>query len=399
MTCFEKKILIIGAGFLQSFLIKRAKEMGFYTIAIDGNPHSVGFQYADEYKDLDIVDQDECLNFALRKNIDGVITAATDYGVLSASLIAKEMDLPGLDYEVAQIVKDKYAVRKIFIENKVDDIQQYYKVTNLSYLEEISSNIKFPVVVKPSDGSGSKGTTRVNSRTNLLDACEDAINSSMIHEALIEDFIEGVEYGVESFVQGNQIHVLGVMSKFMTAPPVYAELGHRFPVNLDVVDEIKYVVKKAINSLGINFGPVNMDVIVTSDNRICIIDVGARMGGNLIGSHIIPLGTGFDYLGNLLKASVGEPITIKLKDTKKNVVTRLLALKSGVVKELPDISEIRKQQNVDILHQLKSGTEIKEYKNNLDGCGYIVSTSSNLQLAKRNADEALRLIDKGIVRE
>ena len=80
-----KKILIIGAGFLQAFVIKKAKELGYHTITIDKNPDSIGFKYADEYEEIDIVDQEACLKYALSKNIDGVITAATDYGVLSTA--------------------------------------------------------------------------------------------------------------------------------------------------------------------------------------------------------------------------------------------------------------------------------------------------------------------------
>ena len=63
-----KKILIIGAGFLQSFIVRKAKEMGYYTIAIDKNPASVGFSYADEYGVIDIVDKESCLEFAKEKS-------------------------------------------------------------------------------------------------------------------------------------------------------------------------------------------------------------------------------------------------------------------------------------------------------------------------------------------
>jgi phosphoribosylaminoimidazole carboxylase (NCAIR synthetase) len=102
-----KKILIIGAGFLQSFVIRKAKEMGYYTIAIDKNPNSIGFSYVDEYGIVDIIDQEACLKFAREKCIDGVMTAATDYGVLSAAYIAQQMNLPGLKYEVAKVIKNK----------------------------------------------------------------------------------------------------------------------------------------------------------------------------------------------------------------------------------------------------------------------------------------------------
>lgn len=394
-----KKILVIGAGFLQSFIIKRAKEMGFHTITIDKNPDSVGFKYADEYEVIDIVNEKECLVYAQKNNIDGVLTAATDYGVLSASFIAKKMKLPGLNYEVAQTIKNKYLVRKVLFENNIDEMQQFYEVESLYDLNRIVSSIKFPVIVKPADGSGSKATRKVNSAKELKVACKEAIQSSIIKKALIEDFIEGVEYGIESFVYNNKTHILGIMGKYMSTPPTFAELGHHFPINLDVYEEVENVVKRAIRALGINFGAVNMDVLISKDNRIYVIDIGARMGGNLIGSHIIPIGTGFDYMGNLIKASVGESIEVKLGTKKNYVVTRILALTPGIVKEIPDIETISKRNNVDIYHQLKIKMRINKYTNNLDGCGYIVSSGKSFDHVRKMANRAKQQLNKGIIRE
>lgn len=394
-----KKILIIGAGFLQSFVIKKAKEMGYHTITIDKNPNSVGFEYADEYNIVDIIDQDACLKYALSKNINGVITAATDYGVLSTAYVAKQLNLPGLDYDVAKTIKNKYMVRRTLLENNVDDVDQYFEISNINELNEICSTMRFPVMVKPCDGSGSKGAKRVDSTLELKEACEEAIKSSLIGKALIEDFIEGKEYGIESFVYNGEVHVLGVMGKYMTTPPIYAELGHCIPSQLDIEGKVKEVVIKAIKALGINFGAVNMDVLVTKDNRVCIVDVGARMGGNLIGSHIIPIGTGINYMEMLIRAAAGDSIEMKVESLGANVVTRLLALKQGKVKSLPEFEDIKEICQVDIYHQLKVGSEIREYHNNLDGCGYVVSVSTDMEKAIRNAEKAKRLIDIGIIRD
>jgi len=394
-----KKILIIGAGFLQSFVIRKAKELGYYTITVDKNPNSIGFQYADEYGIVDIIDQDACLEYAKSKNIDGVMTAATDYGVLSAAYVAQQMNLPGLEYEVAKIIKNKFMVRRTLSENGIDDISQYYEVSNISDLEEIGNGIHFPVMVKPCDGSGSKSVKRVNSLNSLKFACEEAIKTSLMNKALIEDFIEGKEYGVESFVYDGQVHVLGVMGKYMTNPPDYAELGHYMPIQLAIEKKVKEVAQNAIKALKINFGAVNMDVLVTNDKRICIVDIGARMGGNLIGSHIIPLGTGIDYLGNLIRASVGDSVDLKPINSKANVVTRLLALKPGKIKKLPDFREISNRYQVNIYHYLKEGSTIREYHNNLDGCGYIVAVSDDIKDAERRAEESKKLIDTSIIRE
>lgn len=394
-----KKILVLGAGFLQSFLIKKAKEMGYYTLTIDKNPNSVGFQYADEYKIIDIVNQKECVSFAEKNGIDGVITGATDYGVLSTAYIAQQLNLPGLHYKVAEVIKNKYMVRKILNENKVDDGFQCFEIYNTSQLDRVIGKVRFPVMVKPSDGSGSKGAARVDSVEDLARACKTAIEASLIGKAIIESFIVGKEYGVESFVYNGKVHVLGIMNKYMTNPPVYAELGHCIPSQLEIEDKVKEVVIKAIKVLGINFGAVNMDVLVTKNNQIYIVDIGARMGGNLIGSHIIPSGTGIDYMDVLIRSAVGDSINLQAQNINKKVVTRLLALHPGRVKKLPNFREIQENCQVEIYHHLNIGSQIRDYRNNLDGYGYVLSVSNNLESANRQAEEAKNLIDLGIIRE
>lgn len=394
-----KKILIIGAGFLQAFIIRKAKELGYHTIAIDKNPEAIGFKDADEYAAIDIIDQAKCLKIAEEKKIDGVMTAATDYGVLSAAYLAQKLNLPGLDYEVARTIKNKYNVRRTLFENSVDDVSHYHEIRNVVDIKNKIDSICFPVMVKPCDGSGSKAVERVDSWQELSTACNRAIKASLIGKALVEDFIEGTEYGVESLVFDGETHVLGIMEKNMTNPPDYAELGHSLPSDLLIEGKIREVVKKAINILGINFGGVNMDILVTNDNKICIIDIGARMGGNLIGSHLIPLGTGIDYMGNLIRASLNIQIDLTPKFSKMPVASRILALKPGKIISLPDFEQISEQCHVDIYHHLQIGQIIREYHDNLDGCGYLVATCTEKQDCLKNVELAKILIDNSIIRE
>ena len=124
-----KKLLVIGAGFLQQFVIRKAKQLGYYTIAVDGNPHAVGFADADEYGVVDIVDEQAVCAFAKEHTVDGVLTAATDYGVLSAAYTAQELGLPGIRYAAAKRIKNKYEVRKCLYEAKADDTGLSYEVS------------------------------------------------------------------------------------------------------------------------------------------------------------------------------------------------------------------------------------------------------------------------------
>lgn len=396
-----KRILILGAGFLQSFVIKKAKELGYYTIAVDKNRDSIGFDYADESFTIDIVDKEACLAVARAKNIDGVMTAATEYGVLPAAYIAEKLRLPGLCYETAKLTKDKYLVRKRLFENSVDCVEKFFQIGAETDFDFLKTMINYPVIIKPCEGSGSKGVSEVISDRALKPACIKALEVSGNGKALIEEFIDGKEYGSDVLVYNGEIKVMAIMEKYKTKPPVYAELGHCYPSDLSGSIQLKVIntLKKAVHSLGINFGAVNFDYLITKEGDICIADVGARMGGNLIGSHIIPLGTGIDYLANLIRIAVNDGLDMTVKMPPQKVVSLILALTPGEIKRIPDLAEIEAGCGVKIHSLLKAGNTINEYKNNLDGNGYIISVADSTETALRKAMRAKKILDDGIERE
>lgn len=393
-----KKVLIIGAGFLQSFIIKKAKEMGYYTLALDYDPSAPGFEYADKYAVINIVDEKACLAFAEENQIDGVLTAATEYGVLTASYIAEKMNLVGLNYTAAQKNKNKYNVKQCFLANGVDDSDdQCCLVDADTDIGILADKLHYPVIVKPCDGSGSRGTSRVDTPDGLPTACEFAMNASISHRAEVESFVEGKEYGAESLVVNGEVNVLAIMKKQMTKPPYYAELGHAVPCGLPIETEekAKACVKKAIQVLGINSGAVNADMIITDDGKIRIVDIGARMGGNIIGPCIVPYGTGIDYMAAIIQTALGEAVDLSVR-SHCAVATKLLAFEDGIIKKLPDFAQIERKYGVEIYHHMNVGDTVHEYHTNLDGCGYIVAKSENSETAEDRAASALEEIRRSI---
>lgn len=385
-----KKVLIIGAGFLQDFVIVKAKRMGYVVHTVDADPNAVGFKHADHYGVVNIVDEKACLEYARENKIDGVLTAATDYGVLTAAYIARKMGLPGLKYEVAKLIKNKYQVRKCLYENHVDDTEQAYEVHRDTNIEELANKIIYPVMVKPCDGSGSRGASRVDKAEDLKEACKYAMNGSITDRAEIETFIIGKEYGAETLVVNGEVHVLGIMQKWMTNPPYYAELGHSIPTDLkkEVEHKAKRCVENAVKALGVNFGSVNMDMLITEDGKVYIIDIGARMGGNMIGPCIIPYGKGIDYMAAMIQNAVGDPVDLSVKDHCA-VATKLLAFRDSIVTKLPDMNKVEEKFDVEIYHHLEEGMKVNEYHTNLDGCGYIVARADTQKEAVKKAEKAL----------
>ena len=395
-----KTLLMLGGGFLQCFVIRKAKELGYRVLVLDADSNAMGFQYADGFDVINIVDEDTCLRYAIEHRVDGVLTAATDFGVLTMSHIAEAMHLPGINYQAAKTIKNKADVRKCLFDAHADDTGYSFEIDSIDKIPSILPRIKLPVMMKPVDGSGSRGASKVNHIRDFAKACEFAMSGSISHRAVAEPFIVGKEYGVESFVDHGKIYVLGIMRKEMTLPPYYAELGHAIPSGLSPEMEvrIKASVEKALEALGVNHGSVNMDLLVGEEGDIHIVDVGARMGGNLIGSHIIPMGTGIAYMDNMIRAAMSDPTDFSPMNSIRPVATKLLALTPGKIVALPNFKKIANKFDIMIEHHLTVGETINEYHTNLDGCGYEVATGKDVEDAQKKALAGKEMIDKLIVR-
>lgn len=395
-----KKLLMLGGGFLQCFVIKKAKQLGYEVHVLDANPQAEGFKYADAYAVINIVDEEACLAYARSENVDGVLTAATDYSVLAMSRIASNLHLPGINYQSAKLIKNKAEVRRCLFDAQADDTGYSYEISSSQEALSVLPEVKFPVMVKPCDGSGSRGASRVDNPDDFVAACEYAMQGSITHRAVAEPFVVGREYGVESFVNQGEIHILAVMQKDMTMPPYYAELGHAIPSGLSVEMEakVKECVRRALIALGVNHGSVNMDLLIDSDGGVHIVDIGARMGGNLIGSHIIPMGTGIDYMANMIKAAMSDEVDFTPQTESAPVATKLLALTPGVVTSLPNFDNIATTYKVTIEHHLHEGDTITPYRTNLDGCGYVVATGRDVYEAIDTARMVREIIDCTIIR-
>ena len=386
------RVMILGAGILQYFLIKKVNELGYVSIVVDGNPEAVGFKIADYYKVIDIKDEECCLEYAKEMKIDAVITGATDYSVLTVSYIAKKLGLNAIDFEIAKIIKNKYRVQEILY-NKGIINKRPYQIDDVKQIDKTDFKINYPIIVKPVDGSGSRAVNKVISSKELKKSIETAMETSLTKKCIIEPFIKGEEYGVESFVYNNKIFNLLVMKKDMTSPPYYAELGHG--TSLDKKKNIRIInkVNEIIRALEINFGSVNMDLIVNDDD-VYMVDIGARMGGNLIGSHIIPLSKGIDYMKIIIDASLGKKIDCK-STFERIIFSRLITLDTGKI----DSINRKKIDDINCLFKIILPSEkenVHSYRTNLDGCGYIICEGENIKEAMENANNGLEEIKKAI---
>lgn len=308
-----KKIVIIGANSFQNPLILKAKEMGFETHVFAWQDGSVGERTADYFYPISIVEKEQILEKCKEIKPDGICTIASDLANITVQYLAERLGLPCNSADSIFISTNKYAMREAFYKNGVPS-PKFAKVAETDDMDSVIKDMCFPLIVKPTDRSGSRGITKVNAPDEIKAAVQAAVKDSFEKKAIIEEYLDGDEYSCECISYQGAHTVLAITKKYTTGYPHFIETGHLEPAPLDeeMCDKIRQEIPKALNALKIQNGASHSEFKITEDGEIRIIEIGARMGGDCIGSHLVQLSTGYDFVKMVIQTALGrEPELIR----------------------------------------------------------------------------------------
>ena len=301
-----KKLAVIGASYLQLPVVKKAKEMGIEVHCFAWREGAVCADVADYFYDISTIDKEAILKECQRIGIDGIVTIASDVAVLTVNYVATHMQLPGNDDSYSEVVTNKFRMRECFLQSAIPSPRFCLVKEGQGF--DAAKAFRFPVIVKPTDRSGSRGVEKVLTIDQLPEAIDRAMNESFAHEAIVEEFVEGREISVECISWQGQHHLLQITDKVTTGEPYFVELEHHQPTTLpaDIVGKIKTIVPQALDALHIRYGASHSEIKITPDGELFFIEIGARMGGDFIGSDLVRLSTGYDFLQGVIEVALGD---------------------------------------------------------------------------------------------
>ncbi len=300
----KKKLAIIGASYLQLPLVLKAKEIGLFTICFAWRDGAVCADVCDKFYPISIVEKEDILHICQKESINGICTIASDVAAPTVAYIAEKMGLIGNSYEASVRANNKFLMREAFSTAAVP-CPKYCMVTEAEDLNSINWN--YPLIVKPSDRSGSLGVQKVNKPNELHEAVLKALDVSFKKQAMIEEYIEGREISVEFISYQGKHYPLTITDKVTTGAPHFVELEHHQPSSLsqEMYEKIYNITKCALKALGITNGASHSEYKITDDGRVFIMEIGARMGGDFIGSNLVRLSTGYDFLQGVIEVAMG----------------------------------------------------------------------------------------------
>ena len=388
----KNKLFIVGASLLQLPAIKTAKEMGLTVAVADQNPKAVGIPYADVYYKISTVDEQGIYEAARDFGADGIITLATDMPMRAVAYACERLGTCGIDYETAVRSTDKGEMIKAFAAAALP-IPRYALPENAKDAVNLGKTLNFPLICKPIDNSGSRGVTLVCTPEELPDAVSYSSQCSPAGKVILEEYLVGREVSAEVVIWQGEATVLAVTDKLTTGAPHFVETGHSQPSRLSDsdVETVKKLAKDAVKAVGIRMGTAHVEIMVTSKGAY-LIELGARMGGDCITTHLVPLSTGIDMIKANINIALGIPPKITPRFSRGAAIRYVLPEK-GVIKSIEGVQTAECMSGVKCVEIMKrAGETVEAVRNSTDRLGFVITQADTAEQAVAIANAASAVI-------
>ena len=391
-----KHVMILGAGIMQMPALEIAREMGWKTFCVDGNKDAPAVNLCDHFLPIDLKDRvglaEAAQAYKEKYGLDGVMTVGTDFSP-SVAWVAEKTGLPGIGYQTALDASDKVRMRARFEEAGVSSprfVEMSPEMGPLTPLETLD----FPLVVKPVDNMGARGVRRVDNEAELIDGLTKAIAFSRTQRAIVEEYLEGPEFSLDSLVCDGEVEIYGMADRHIFFPPYFIEMGHTMPTETDeeIIGAVIETFKAGIKALGINNGAAKGD-IKYSRGKAWIGEIAARLSGGFMSGWTYPYSAGRSAVRNALLLCVGEKPHFEEKEEERVSAERAFISIPGKIASLDNLETAHNMQLVKDIFILKDeGDSVDFPRNNVEKVGNVISCGKDRAKAIGAAERAARSI-------
>ena len=334
-----KKILLLGGSTQQITALEYANKIGLFTILCDFLPDNPGQHYADKYYCTSTTDKEAILHIAETEKVEGVVSYASDPAAPTAAYVAEKLGLPTNPYKSVQILSLKDNFRKFLKENGFNSPRSESFQNAFDALSAVA-HFNFPIMIKPNDSSGSKGVNRANEIDECKALIEIAFENSRQKRIIIEEFIvQDHPYMIagDCFVVDGDVVFWGFLNSHRekTGNP-FVPVGTSYPIALSELrlKRVEEAMEQLISLLDIQFGALNIEVMIDQNDDLYIVEIGPRNGGNMI-PDLLYMATGIDTIAATVDHAMGlnyafsKPVAVKqflatriLHTRKKGILDR-----------------------------------------------------------------------------
>ena len=389
----QKTVLVLCAGPLQRPAILAAKAMGHKVIAMDGNPKAVGLAEADLALVVDIRDANQVLTALRHERLDGAMTLCTEVPLNALAAVNERFDLLGPRAEQIRNVTDKGRMRACF-QSFGAPSPRSIPCSDLEQARAAYRAIGGRVIVKPASGMGSRGITDLESDMALPDAFYRAMSFSQVPQVLLEEFVDGREFSIEALTWNGRTEVVAITDKITTGSPFWVEMGHTQPTtaNPEARTEIIAATILGIQALGLDWTATHTEVKL-GPKGARLIEVGGRLGGDFITTHLTPLSTGVNIVEDTIRVCLGETPRLTYFDPARGSAIRYMGFDTGRLLADPMLDAARQVPGVALVDCLfYKGDKVPEIRSSLNRSAWVIAHGETRETAIGACEQGLAKI-------
>jgi biotin carboxylase len=317
---------------------------------------AIAVRFHEEWRSVAVV-----LEALASRPVSGVLVVG-DRPTVMAGQVARLLRLPGHPPEAAAIARDKRLSRERF-EAAGLPVPDFFTVPAANDPHTILPRLTFPVVVKPTVLSASRGVIRADDDLSFVTAftrvrrllASDAVRELHDPESdviQIETFIPGAEYALEGVMEHGTLHTLAIFDKPEPLDgPFFEESIYVTPSRAEagVQRRIVDTVARAAKAIGLHHGPIHAECRVNQAG-VFVLEVAARPIGGLCAKALRFVKPGEPSIGLeelLVRLAIGEPIGEWQREAEASAVMMMPIPRSGVFKGVKGIEAAKAVPGVD----------------------------------------------------
>lgn len=389
-----KKLLVLAAGILQVPVIKKAKEMGVYVVAADGDEHAVGLKLADKAIVVNITSEEDMLRVAREEQVDGVIHPCSEVSMNVMGRINDELGLSGISRETAIRATNKHLMREAFEKYGAPSPKSMCFTDVEVAWGAFCTDFTGACILKPSRNSGSRGIAKISADIKMDEFArlfEISKNESRDKSVMLEQFVEGPEFSIEIIVWNGEVNVLTVTDKKTTEAPHFVELGHNQPScrTAEEVETLKAAAVAGVKALGVNNCACHAEAKLM-DGKAFLMEIGARLGGDFISTELTHLSTGIDMVAAAVDVALGIEPDLSVKEEPKGACIRYFCPKPGKLVSISNLEALDDPRVYEKKIYVQVGDMIPEVTSSLCRSGHVIVTEETPQKAIALAEKLIK---------
>ena len=390
---------MIAAGPLQVPAIEEAGLLGLRSVAVDENPLASGMFLADACHVVDILDAAAVTEIARAHAVDGVMTLCTDAPVRTVAAVAAALRLPAVSPAAAANATDKRLMRKALSAHGVP-VPRFREVQSVQTARTAAESLAYPLALKVPCSSGSRGVYRVDCPEDLTERFLQARAYHPRGSLLVEEWMDGPEVSVEGLCCAGLIHVLQVTDKLLLPGPFPVEAGHSQPSRLpqETLRRIRLITEAGVRALGLSNCAFHAELKATRDGPK-IVEIGARLGGDRIATHLTPLSTGVNLLRAAILIALGRDPDLTPTRFRGAAIRYFHASGCGTLQAVEGLDKIPSLPGLELLYAaserdgpLGPGFFLGEVRSSNDRYGHVVFSGVDAAQASQRAEQAASLV-------